>query len=244
MSDQDLKTIAAKIAAIEALANGGATDGEIAAATAAINRLLTRYNISIERARAIAGETESARQRAEAVKSNRYSNDAGKRFQWEIDLAEALAQAHYCKLLTQGAAYLFIGKPHNASAAITIFARLRDVLSSMASAHVKAYSDYITANTLFSPKELKGSQSLRAVRLSYLAGAVRTIADRLAEQRRADNAEFNGEVTALVRVEDAAIKEFLADWKIHTRAAPANQYERVSARPRRWRKHFATSRRS
>lgn len=214
MSNADLTDIAAKIAAIEALANGGATEGEIAAATAAINRLLTRYNITIERARTLAGEADRKKNADTAIGSNRLRTDDGKRFEWEIDLAHTLATAHYCKLLLSGRDFLFIGRKNDAQTAMAIYSRLRDVLAGMATRYVQAYSDFVKENTLTSPKELKGSQSLRAVRLSYLAGAVQEISNRLYDARKADDVEYNGEVTALVVVTDAAITEFLASWKI------------------------------
>lgn len=213
MTTNDLADIAKKIAAIEALAQGGATAGEVAAATAALSRLLTKYNITIERARAIA---DASAPREAGITSEQYKTGAGKRFAWENDLFVEIARAYYCRPMytLDNRDYQFIGRPNDAQTAMRIFDRVRNVISALATADVTAYADWIKANTLVSPKELKGSQSLRARRLSFCEGAVSEISIRLHEARRADDAEYSGEVTALVVKTDAAIDAFLADWTI------------------------------
>jgi len=208
---RSLEEIARKIAALEAMTQEGsnATQGEIENATALIQRLLTKHNLSLEQARKLSS-ADPKRQTETVIEVQMTPNHGERRFEWEEILAHNIARGFFCKVLYFKLGYYFIGTKTDAMVAIQTFNRLRPMIAQMATRATAAYADEWTAKGVMDTRQLRGPYSLKSFKLSYQNGVVSGIGRKLEEQRREDEVEAAGQVTALVVVRDAAIDETIA----------------------------------
>jgi hypothetical protein len=205
-----LKEIAAKIAALEAMTHKDAntTQGEVENATALIQKLLTKYNLSLARVHKLAG-SDPKRQTETQIEIQITPNHGERRFTWEEHLANAIARGFFCKVLLFKEGYYFIGVHNDAMTAIQTFNRLRPIIVLMSVRAVAHYSDEWTAKGVMDVRQLRGALSLKSYKLSYLTGVVSGIWRKLEEQRY-DNATEATQVTALVLARDVAIDNAIA----------------------------------
>jgi len=212
---RSLEEIARKIAALEAMTQEGsnATQGEIENATALIQRLLTKHNLSLEQARKLSS-ADPKRQTETVIEIQMTPNHSERRFEWEETLAHNIARGFFCKVIYFKLGYYFIGTKTDAMIAIQTFNRLRPMIAQMATRATAAYADEWTAKGVMDTRQLRGSYSLKSFKLSYLNGVVCGIGRKLKDQRLADEmeaiTEATGDVAALVVVRDAAIDETIA----------------------------------
>lgn len=206
-NEQLLTEIAAKIAAMEAMADPdrGATQSEIENATALIQKLLTKHNLSLEGARRLAAGKKKAD--PDEIVIDRTPYHGARKFEWEELLSHNIARGFFCKVLYDKFGYLFIGTKADARIAIQTFNRVRPLIATMATRATEEYANDWRGKGVFDVRQLKGPYSLKSYKLSYLKGAAIGIGKKLAEQRAADEAAYAGQVTALVVVRDAAIDD-------------------------------------
>ena len=209
--DARLKEIAAKIAALEAMTDESAntTPGEVENATALIQKLLTKYNLSMESARKLAG-ADPKRQTETPIVIETTMNHGERRFEWEEKLAHNIARGFFCKVLYFKIGYYFVGAHNDAMTAIQTFNRLRPLIALMATRATEVYADDWRGKGVMDTRQLRGEYSLKSYKLSYLNGVVAGIGRKLQEQRHEDETAAAGQVTALVVVRDAAIDNKIA----------------------------------
>lgn len=210
IDDVRLKEIAEKIKAMHAMADParGATQGKIDNATALIQRLLTKYNISLE---TVAQLTSGPKRNATEVVIDFTINHGQRRFEWEETLAHNVARGFYCKVIYYREGYNFIGAAHDARIAIQTFNQLHEIIGVMATTATRAYADDWTAKGVMDTRQLRGAYSLKTFKLSYLSGVVAGIGKKLQDTRRAQDAENAGAVTALVVNRDKLINSKIKD---------------------------------
>lgn len=188
-----------KVAALlEKTTDRGCTPQEAEAAAALAQKLLLRYNLTME-------QVTAANTEERAISFFQVPKHSTRRFDWEIELARVLAQHLLCRLLLNKQGYIFVGTAHDICVAIGMFARLRPVIMQMGVNATHKYGEW-WADRGVSPRDLKGKHSLRSYKLSYLRGVVNGVEVKLIEQREQAEAVTSG-VTAMVVRRDLAIND-------------------------------------
>lgn len=147
-----------KIQKLKTLAERAGTEGEMYAATTAINRLLLRHNLSMEEWEREVG-TPSSVQRRDYLLSNSAS--------WRSRLMHVVARANLCKIVIgwRGRVYVF-GTKRNLDAAFDMF---------------KWLEQWVEVSTGSLATEGMLMTSIRSYRNSYRLGMVTGISQALAE---------------------------------------------------------------
>ncbi len=195
MDNINISKILERIQKLQALANdNGASESEVNQATAHIQRLLDKHNLSLE-------QIEPVKQ--SDIQFTTEKNAKKKLMGWEFNLAHTLASNFYCKVLTIGSDIQFIGTKSDIQITINLFRSVRVLFDAMASKRVTEYTRRMfTEFGITDTRHLQGAQSLKTFRLSYLAGAVNGLAQKLREQR----ATSDQSITALVVRRDLVAK--------------------------------------
>lgn len=209
MSPAERVKLFEKLRAVQSLIEGGSTEGEISAAINQMSRLLTRYNLT---------EADLAGHAPDGTKVTHewidYST-AHRVFAWEQMLAWAVARSYYCAAMGTPNRHketkellrrqlVFIGRAVDVSIAKIVFLAVRARFISLANTRMNRYIELLRAEGV-NASEVKGVNSIKTMRLSYLTGMAEAIRVRLEAQREK---EATAESTALVLTREHEITEY------------------------------------
>ena len=178
------------------------SEGEAAAAAAAIQRLLLKYNLSMEQVDMTEPDKDPILK--ENVSGFTYKSIGG---DWEMYLTSVLCRHNFCRCLQYGTIHklVIVGKREN----IETVKWLRDMLSERYVNFSKTkYKEYIESGEYYKPMSKDRYQR------GYLKGCAAGLDAKLTEEEKKDkeqDVEFGAKVTALVVRNDAAIEEFIAN---------------------------------
>jgi len=182
-----------RLARIRALADRAGTLEEAEAATAALSRLLLRYNLSLADLDVASRPAERA-----GVESRdlRLANSAG----WRHYLLHALAQCHFCRAIRYPGTdrATLIGHPHNIAAVSDLHAWLAVSLERL-------------ALDAWDAERPHGGAGKRAWLNAFRTGAVDGLWKRLLDERERLRAEEEGRAWALAPLLDAEVDAYLAE---------------------------------
>ena len=202
-SNQKLDEIQSKLRKLQKLYEGAKeinSEGEAAAAAAAIQRLLTQYNLTMDE---IGVEPDKDAIVQQETSGYSYRTIGG---QWEQKLLSVLCKYNFCRCFIYGGSYkklLLVGKKEN----IDMVLWMREVLS-------RKYVELSVKGW----KEFKSSEKYQYERMSkdryqrsFLMGCCYGLDTKLQNERKQDEAdtEIGGKVTALVLKSNAAIDEYV-----------------------------------
>jgi len=184
-----------KIAKLQRLANdAGATKAEAELAASKLQELLDKYNLSIEQIAPISEKT------SDDVIFDWFRREGSRIFQWELSLLSAIARSVGCDYLYTSHIITFVGLPNDVKIAKEMFVQFRAIAQHLATKATKEYSD-----GFFDPRELRGVDSLKSYRLSYLLGFVAGLAETFKQAKSLEQ-----ESTALVVIKEGLIKTAIA----------------------------------
>ena len=178
------------------------SENEAAAAAAAIQRLLLKYNLSMEQLDL--EEPEANPILKENVSGYTYKSIGG---DWEMYLTSVLCRHNLCRCLLYGSIkkLVIVGRREN----IETVKGLRDMLSERYVNFSKAkYKEYIASGDYYKPMSKDRYQR------GYLKGCAAGLDAKLTEEEERDkkqDVELGTKVTALVVRNDAAIDNFIAN---------------------------------
>ena len=180
----DLATILSRIRKLQALADSSQNDNvhQAAAAAAKIQSLLLQYNLTLEDVPLGVKEESGYENFVHEIHGSR-RND-----QWRIRLLSSICRNNFCKLILHGRTRTvgIVGRTQNIEVVMYLYAYLwREVIRL-----AKIYN-------------VNGE---RAVHIDFCSGAVKTLSERLQEQRRQDTASYPT-TTALVVQTDKELAE-------------------------------------
>lgn len=198
-------TIIQKIKKLIALSKRNTNENEAASAAAKVQELLLQYNLSMSQV-----ESKDYEKR-EHVKHEYRSIFQQNRINWKIDLANTVARANLCNILTSGARLIWIGKPSNIEVSEFLFTTLAHDLEDICD---KRWADIQKLRTL---EKVHGTtlfqdHSLRYVhgktwKNSFYYGAIATINQRLNETKK--NLSANPDMKALIVVNDKEVEQYI-----------------------------------
>lgn len=214
MENQNLDSVLKKLRKLQNLYDGAKkinSEGEAMAAAAAIQRLLTQYNLSMDEISA--DENESKDTILEEKWSGfSYKSIGGK---WESRLTYVLCKWNFCKCFEHGGSYkvlLIVGKKEN----IETVKWLREMLSERFVEFSKKRFKEFQQTDEYKFRPIGKDKYQR----SYLMGCCSGLDAKLLEESERDkkeDADFSAKVTALVVRNDAAIKEYVeSKYKVGT----------------------------
>lgn len=189
---------------------------EAAAAAAKANELLLKYKLSLAEVQgAAAGKEEKVTETIITIQSGDKK--------WRRHLAGIVARNNFCQILinrgrgVSGGRVWFIGKPTDAQVAIDIYEWLSLQIGRLAD---EAWRQERQREAFSFSDGNKGPSALR-FRVSFAWGACSTISNRFYQERKAQTAGVQGaQVTALVKVEDAAVAQYMGTKFGRLRATP------------------------
>ena len=172
------------------------SEGEAAAAAAAIQRILTEYNLTIDE---IGGEPERSEVIQQKESGNVFDSIGG---QWEQKLYSVLCKYNFCRCFIYGASYkrlVLIGTKEN----LEMVHWLKEVLASKyVELSAKAYKEYKkSAQYAFNPIRRHKYQR------SFLIGCTSGLDQKLFDERERDKRDER--VCALVVKHDAALDDYV-----------------------------------
>jgi hypothetical protein len=198
-------TILKRVKKLLALSNKNSNENEAAAAAAKAQELLLSYNLSM--AQVESTEFEKREQVSHVYREIFRQN----RINWKIDLANTVAKANLCNLLTSGRRLIWIGKPSNIEVAEFLWATLCDDLEIICD---KRWNDIIRLREMEKQTgiNLFTSYSLRYVhgktwKNSFYYGAIDTIGQRLNESKK--NMSTDPNMSALIVLSDKEIENYV-----------------------------------
>ena len=186
ITDQQFAEITAKIQKLSKLAanDSGAFEGEAANATAAIQKMLLEYNLTMSD---VESATEDGPKTAVGQEDFVFKGDRSDRFiRWQSDLLAAVAEANYCRVYGWGYKKVqIIGRPYNVTVTKSLWAWLITEVRRLQKNAVKA-QPWDTVQMFDHRKRC------------FRDGVVVTIDQRLRQQRDAVAANVGNAGTALV----------------------------------------------
>lgn len=195
-----------KLSALKNLADKPGTAGEAAAATAALQRLLFKHNLSMADI-AVEDKEDYAKEMYEVG----VEHDTVKT-RWKYDLLSIVARNNFCQALHYSSGVKrapIVGEPHNIAGTIAMYEYLRDELNRLMRRDLKAAKETGT---------IEGPSS--KWRLSYRRAALREISKRLHEQRTTDIKTYTGG-SNLVVAKEAELQNALAKFFPQTKPSRA-----------------------
>ncbi len=207
-TNQDLDKVLGKLRKLKALYEGAKainSEGEANAAAAAIQRLLTQYNLSMDEV----GTDEQKKQDLvfhETASGFTYKSIGG---EWEQRLVYVLCKWNFCRCFIYGKSYktlLLVGKKEN----LETVKWLREMLSERFVAFSKQRFKEYKKTMEYALKPI----SLDKYQRSYLMGCAAGLDAKLKEEsdrEKAKDLEFGAKVNALVVRNDTAVQQYVAD---------------------------------
>jgi hypothetical protein len=214
-TDANWNEVWERLSRIKTLADRAGTLAEAEAATAALSRLLLRYNLSLTDLDDATGDPERG-----GVASEEYAvaNSAT----WRHYLLHALAQSHFCRAIRYPGTSraILVGHPHNLSAVKELYRWLSVAIERLASEGWEEQRDRAAARLLLDPGSghrrfadaraaLPGSSERRAWTSAFRTGAVDGLWRRLIDERAALQQETDPSRWALVPILDAEVQAFM-----------------------------------
>lgn len=215
-NNQKLDEVKAKLRKLQNLYQGAKeinSEGEAAAAAAAIQRLLLEYNLTME---SIGVEPEKNAMTSEDWSGYTYKSIGG---WWEQKLVSVLCKYNMCKCFIYGSSYkrlAIVGTKEN----MEMVKWLRGFLSEKYVALSKeSYAKYIKdrkeriANGNPKWEDFESPMSKDKYQRSFLVGCCHGLEDKLRKEREEDkrDAQIGAQVTALVLRTDTAINKWVED---------------------------------
>lgn len=205
-TNQNLDSVLKKLRKLQNLYEGAKkinSEGEANAAAAAIQRLLTQYNLSMDE---IGTDEEKAKDTVfeEKVDGFTYKSIGG---EWEFRLLYVLCKWNFCKCFQVGNTYrrlMIFGKKEN----IETVKWLREMLAERFVAFSKNRFKEYKKTMEYAMKPI----SMDKYQRSYLMGCAAGLDAKLKEEsdrEKAKNAEYGAKVTALVVRNDTAVTEYI-----------------------------------
>lgn len=191
------------------LAENAATEGEAAAASAAVARLLQKYNLDLADV-IISGNAEdlaSTMGDIIQVPSAPTIYDSARKSAWVHRIAIAVAEAYFCRPMVSLRQVWFVGYDTNAKAASHTFNYLYTTLTKLSDVAKDVYIQNFKAMHRVSPVKVGGAHHPQTWRKSWLWGA----ADGVTQKLKETLAEVQGESMALVVVQKDRIDEFITN---------------------------------
>lgn len=207
-TNQNLDRVLSKLRKLKTMYEGAKkinSEGEANSAAAAIQRLLTQYNLSMEE---IGSDEEK---KADVVMEEQTSGYTYKSIggEWEFRLLYVLCKWNFCKCFQWGKTYktlLMFGKKEN----LETVKWLRELLSErFVKFSTTRFNEY-KKTTEYSMRPMSKDKYQR----SYLMGCAAGLDAKLKEESDIDKAKdetFGTKVTALVVRNDAAITEYISN---------------------------------
>lgn len=205
-TNQDLEKVLSKLRKLKALYEGAKkinSEGEANAAAAAIQRLLTQYNLSMDEV-SKGGDNGKDNVLEERVDGYTYKSIGG---EWEFRLLYVLCKWNFCKCFQLGGTYkrlIIFGKKENLETVKWLRELLSERFVSFSKQRFKEYK-----NTMeFQMKPI----SLDKYQRSYLMGCAAGLDAKLKEEsdrEKEKDQEFKAKVTALVVRNDTAVTEYI-----------------------------------
>lgn len=189
----DLAPILDKIARLKGLAERPGTPEEAAAATAAISRLMLRYNLSEMQVDA------AGRNDRQGFDNTDY--DLGASMMWRKNLMSRIARYSFCEAIFdhKGRGVHIVGERHNVQIVTGLFEYLTEAIMRLADEGWDALDSFE-----------KSYNNARGWKHAFRTGAGQTVGERLEEQYRQHKAEAQAEDSqtgALVIVKDKELAE-------------------------------------
>lgn len=187
LTDQQLDAIMEKIQHMIALRdNPGASVGEVENATVMIQRLLTKYNLSMHEIEQRDPERKASNP---YIKGSPFDLGASSlyRVEWRVSLCNVIARNNFCRMRfysrtgsrkqgnVQNAKAILIGKPYNIEIVKEVYEWVADQLNRLAS---KAWIEYDKRGYYVTKKDTKP-----LFKSSFFKAAIAQIAKRLEEER-------------------------------------------------------------
>lgn len=203
-TNQNLDSVLSKLRKLKSMYEGAKkinSEGEANAAAAAIQRILTQYNLSMEEI----GSDEQKKSDViveEQASGFTYKNIGG---EWEFRLVYVLCKWNFCKCFQYGKTYktlLMIGKKEN----IETVKWLREFLSER---FVKFSGNRFNEHKKTAEYAIKPISKDKFQR-GYLMGCVAGLDDKLKEESEIENKNLGVKMTALITRNDSAINEYLS----------------------------------
>jgi hypothetical protein len=197
-----------QIRSIRRLMDNAGTEGEAAAAAAAMARLLSKYNLDLAE---IPVDSESD-ERDEAIsKEEILTQTKNNDYKWREELLTAVASNNFCRVLhtekwVDGkvrAHMILIGQPHNREVAKFLYELLASTLERLSKAHSTVSPERKHELELAKALGIKPRYTF-SPRRSFLYGAVTTISQRLRAEWIQFATPVDGNDKALVLVKNNA----------------------------------------
>ncbi|MGI9254032.1 MAG: DUF7168 domain-containing protein [Thermomicrobiales bacterium] len=204
-----------RLTRIKTLADRAGTLSEAEAATAALSRLLLKYNLSLADLDDVPGETRAS------VGSEAFEveNSAS----WRHYLLHALAQAHFCRAIRYPGTSraMLVGHPHNIAAVKDFYQWLSVSIERLAGTTWDEERDRDAARLLLEPnspyrrfaaaRDALPTGNRRAWLTAFRTGAVDGLWRRMIDEREAIRQETSPERWALAPILDAEVQTFMND---------------------------------
>lgn len=206
MTDIDLNAVLDKVAKLKALQDQPGTVEEAAAAASAIQRLMTRYNLSEAQIH------NATRDDSEGFDQSHYTITG--RDQWRLGLLNEIAKANFARTIyVKGVGRTYgvtvFGRQHNIDASISLYEYLYPTFERLATeGWTRAKRD--------NPR-LENTTNSRGWKNGFYWGAVQAIKQRLADMNRQE-AELSSDTGLVVILDDAVDKAFAQAFP-HTRSS-------------------------
>jgi len=226
-TNQNLDSVLKKLRKLQNLYEGAKkinSEGEANAAAAAIQRLLTQYNLSMDE---IGTDEEKAKDSVleEKVDGFTYKSIGG---EWEFRLLYVICKWNFCKCFQVGGTYkklMIFGKKENIETVKWLRSMLAERFVSFSKNRFNEYKK--TMEYALNPISMDKYQR------SYLMGCAAGLDAKLKEEsdrEKAKDAEFGAKVTALVVRNDAAVTEYIeSKYKIGKGKARREKFDSARA---------------
>lgn len=204
----DLESILAKLSDLQHLANNAGTEGEAAAAAAAVQRLLFKYNLSMADI-GEKGEAGRAFERSDFTIGGDLNASTNK---WKAHLLAVICAANFCGCVQRGSSRTrwssadeepepnatVVGRPANIPVALGMFEYLEKEARRQCNVAYKKYGRFL----LDTPRG--------RFNRSFYFGFIDVVRERLAAQRRNSVAEAGTRGSALVEQSDKEVAAAVA----------------------------------
>jgi len=195
---------------------------ESALAAAKAVELMQKYNISEEQTR-----TQGPRDIIEETTTLGYKTPQP----WALQLAGAIAQAYFCRILMHGGEFIFIGRPENVKAATFSYMNLSWKLINLAQIRTREYTENFKAQRGYSPRGADRYHQPNFWRNSWILGAAESVKQKIEEQRIKFESTQAGQSIVVVRsaeVDSFVVEKYphLGKYQSHTRDIREDAYLR------------------
>lgn len=198
-------TILKKIKKLLALSNKNSNENEAAAAAAKAQELLLQHNLSMAQVESTDFEKREhvSHEYREIFRQNRIN--------WKVDLANTVAMANLCSILTSGRRLIWIGKPSNIEVAEYLWATLSDDLESICD---RRWNEIVRLRAMEKETGINPFKDYSLLYVhgktwknSFYYGAINTISQRLNETKK--NLRVNENMNALIVTSDKEVEAYI-----------------------------------